>query len=124
MGRFRDAWKTLVGKADHQIRASAQLARIEAEWCAICQEIANVLEQLNRLDARLNKREQRARKAKPQEPTHLPVTAATPPAGGNDRKAAARARFAERGIVVSAHNRLPQQFDLPQVLEDGNEPGE
>lgn len=115
MGRWRDAILTLRGKQDHQIRASAQIARIEAQWCTICQEIANTLEQLNRLDARLNKREQRARKPKTEPITTAVV--ATPEAG--DRKAAARARFAERGLSTSPKNRLPV---FPEPSEDGNEP--
>lgn len=116
MGRWKDAFQTIRGRRDYQIQAAAQMARIEAQWCSICQEIANTLEQLNRLDARLNKREQRARKPKPPEPTAQAV--ATPPAGS--RKAIARARFSERGLAPSAASRLPQLA----TAEDGNEPSE
>ena len=116
MGRWKDTFQTIFGRRDYQIAAAAQMARIEAQWCAICQEIANTLEQLNRLDARLNKREQRARKPKPPEPVAEAI--ATPQAG--DRKALARARFSERGLVPSAASRLPQLA----TPEDGNEPSE
>ncbi len=68
MGRIADAISTLRGRTEHQIRASAQMARIEAQWHAICSEIADSLEILNRVDARLRKREERAKKPKSPDP--------------------------------------------------------
>lgn len=62
MGRITDAWNVLLGRNEFQIRKSAQLARIEAEWTSICSHIQSVLENLNSVDVRLRKREERARK--------------------------------------------------------------
>ena len=67
MGRLRDAWETLRGQRDYQIRQSALTARIAAEWTAICTEIEATMENLTRLDARLKKREQRAKKREEKE---------------------------------------------------------
>lgn len=78
MGRFHDAWQTLRGRTDIQISQAAQLVRIQAEWSAICAEIYNLLEQLNRLDGRIRKREQRAEKKTPPEPTSRPISSPKP----------------------------------------------
>lgn len=105
MGRFADAYRTLRGKTDHQVRASAQMARIEAQWHLICNEIADILEQMNRVDARLRKREERAKKPKqpaeppaPQTPSEAPAPVARSDAKAY--KAALRARY------FGSHNNL------------------
>ena len=71
MGRLLDAWLTLIGRSDPQIRAEARLVRIEAEWYGICRHLVHVLEDLNLADDKLRKREERAAKR---------ATAATPAA--------------------------------------------
>lgn len=115
MSRIGDALRTLLGRRDYQIRHAAQLARIEAEWASICAEIQNLLENLNRLDARLRKRAERARKAdRPEEPTHLPVASGA--VSIPDSKAGARARFAQRGLALPPRT----QVHFP-MSEDGND---
>lgn len=64
MGRLADAWTVLRGRHDFQIRSAAQLARIEAEWVAMCSQIQNLLESLNYANDKLRKREERAERKK------------------------------------------------------------
>ena len=63
MGRVRDAWKTLIGRSDVQIRAHAKLSRIEAEWLEICAAIESMIETWNHAADRLRQREKRVAKA-------------------------------------------------------------
>ncbi len=96
MGRIADAWQTLIGRSDFQIRAAAKLVRIEAEWLTICRSMEHTLQDLNLADDKLRKREERAAKR---------VVAATPapsatdpaPALSPSPKEALRARLRAEG---------------------------
>lgn len=101
MGRIRDAWETLLGRDDTGIRREAALLRIETEWTAICTDIAATMESLNRLDARLKKREQRAAKKAKDEPTP-PVVRPITAQGIKSRKEALRERV--RAMRMGAMN--------------------
>lgn len=112
MGRFRDAWKTLRGRQDVQIRQHALLAQIAAEWASIASEIYNVMENLNRLDARLKKREQRAEQAKPTHVDPAPSPGSVKP--WKSHKEALRARL--RGGAIPG---VPPPSDTPSDGEFG-----
>lgn len=105
MGRLRDAWQTLRGKKEVQIRQHAQLVRIQAEWAGICTEIYNVIENLSRLDGRLKKREQRAVKSSPPEPTAVVPPPAKPWKAHKDEL---RARLRAGGV-----RSLPPKIESP-----------
>jgi hypothetical protein len=95
MGRFTDAWQTLIGRSDPQIRAHAKLVRIEAEWYSICRSIEHVLQDLNLADDKLRKREERAAKRATAATPAAP--AATPAALPLSPKDALRARLRAEG---------------------------
>jgi len=118
MGRIADAYRTLVGRTDHQIRASAQMARIEAHWHTICAEIADTLEILNRVDDRLRKREERAKKPKKSDPPAPQTLPEGEPAtvGRQDvkaYKAQLRRRYAGHRHPLAAGNGNP----VPEMEE-------
>ena len=114
MGRLRDAVQTLRGKTDVQIRQHAQLVRIQAEWTGICTHINNVLENLTTLDGRIKKREQRAAKAVPAEPTHAPVPTPKP---WKTRKDELRARL--KAQVVHPQPPESREPQNPNMEETG-----
>ena len=94
MGRIADAWQTLIGRSDFQIRAAAKLVRIEAEWLTICRSMEHTLQDLNLADDKLRKREERAAKrvtaTTPAEPVEVSAVAPSP-------KEALRARLRSEG---------------------------
>jgi hypothetical protein len=94
MGRLLDAYKTLVGRTDVQIRAHAQIVRIEAEWLGICRSIEHTLQDLNLAEDKLRKREERAAKRVKATTPAEPVTPAAAPASP---KEALRARLRAQG---------------------------
>ena len=113
MGRLKDAWHTLRGRSEVQIRQHAALAQITAEWTAICSEISNVLENLNRLDARLKKREQRAERIE----THTdPVPSPASVKPWKSRKDELRSRLRGGAIpTVPPPQQQPAQMEIEEV---------
>lgn len=108
MGRFRDAWQTLRGKTEPQIRLTATIARIESEWYMMATTIAETIEQLNHAADRLRKRQERAEKAamrvaKAATPAGAAIAADSPVPGSKD---AFRAELRAKGVLGVPPGRL------------------
>lgn len=110
MGRFKDAWQTLIGRSDVQIRAHAKLVRIEAEWFQICRAIEHTLSDLNTAHEKLRKREERAAKRVKEATPPDPAAVAVPPSLTGREAVIARIKAKRTGGV-------PTPF---QVAQNGN----
>lgn len=115
MGRVKDAWQTLIGRSDVQIRGHAKLVRIEAEWFAICRAIEHTLQDLNTAHEKLRKREERAAKRVKEATPPDPATVAVPPALTGREAVIARLKAKRAGGV-------PTPFEVAGNGDTG-EPG-
>lgn len=115
MGRLREAWRTLLGRGDVQIRAHAKLARIEAEWAEICTSIEETMLQLNLASDRLRKQKERREKAAAK------LAASTPAASDGD--AAPPPQLHGRALVLHELRRKGRPTSPAQLAKPNGDEG-